>query len=313
MLAGLAQPMGRNPAIFHEDGRTVWLFASPDGVSFQADEPLALEVRFHHGRPGCADSSPRVEVEQNRKRVAVVTDSLPKRSIAAGYRDFPILASGPIRIDVPAVRGGTTRLRLEGGRCGGSVTNAPPISSRTTALAVAPDPSRRARHPAASGFRSAARLIAAAKSGNLAAVAQQVDKGMPVDATDGEVDAYTALGWAAYHGHRDVAERLLERGARIDAQNRRGYSPLMAAAQGGHGEVVRLLLEKGANPNLATRNGDTALLYAAMFADAETVRALLERGARTDATNELGDTAETLAASLGRPDISRVLANAVVE
>jgi uncharacterized protein len=154
----------------------------------------------------------------------------------------------------------------------------------------------------------AAKLIAAAKKGDVEAVKKQLKKGIKVDATTDELDAYTALGWAAYYGHKDVAELLLEEGASIDVQNLSGYTPLMAAAQTGHNRLVRFLLEKGANPNMATKNGDTALIYASMFGNAETVQALLEKGADRRATNKLGDTAETLANALGRSDVATVLA-----
>ena len=156
--------------------------------------------------------------------------------------------------------------------------------------------------------RSPAKLIAAAKSGDLEAVKKQIKKGTAVDATTDEIDAYTALGWAAYYGHRDVVEFLIEKGAKIDVQNHSGYTPLMAAAQTSHNKIVRVLLDKGANPNVATTNGDTALIYASMFGSAETVKALLEKGADRRATNQLGDTAETLANALGRQEITTVLA-----
>ena len=169
--------------------------------------------------------------------------------------------------------------------------------------------------PATAGVSSeapkapATKLIAAAKKGDLEAVKKQLaKKSVTVDMTTDELDAYTALGWAAYYGHKDVAVFLLEKGANIDKQNHSGYTPLMAAAQTGHNKLVRFLLEKGANPNLATKNGDTALIYASMLGNAETVQALLEKGADRTATNKLGDTAETLATALGRNDVATVLA-----
>lgn len=155
----------------------------------------------------------------------------------------------------------------------------------------------------------ATKLIAAAKKGDLEGVKKQLaKKSVSVDMTTDELDAYTALGWACYFGHKDVAELLIEKGATIDVQNHSGYTPLMAAAQTGHNKLVRFLLEKGANPNLATSSGDTALIYASMFGNAETVQALLDKGADRKATNHLGDTAETLATALGRRDITTILA-----
>jgi ankyrin repeat protein len=159
--------------------------------------------------------------------------------------------------------------------------------------------------------KSPAKLIAAAKSGDVVAIEKQLKRGIAVDSmTDDVVDGYTALGWAAYHGHKEAVELLLEKGANINAANRSGYTPLMAAAQQSHDRIARLLLEKGANPNLATLNGDTALIYASMFGSTKTVEALLSKGADRSATNKLGDTAQTLANALGRTEIATVLADA---
>ena len=47
--------------------------------------------------------------------------------------------------------------------------------------------------------------------------------------------------------------QLLAQGARVDAQNDHGYTPLMAAVGLGHTEMVKLLLDHGANPALRTR------------------------------------------------------------
>lgn len=309
-LWSLAQPMGHNPAVLHEDGRRVWLFDGSNVISFPSTERLVFELRFHRGRPGCDDAAARIEVEQSGRQIAVVIDALEEPPLAAGYRDFQVLASRPMRIDVPA-SGGRTTFRLRGGTCGGSVTHVREGSApRATKAARAPTlaSSSIPRKHRARPFRSPATLIAAAKSGDLATVKKQLASGTDVNATTGELDAQTALGWAAYRGHRDVAKFLLEQGARIDAQNRRGYTALMAAAQGGHTELVRSLLERGANPNLATRNGDTALIYAAMFGNTEMIRALLEAGAASSVENALGDTAEALATALGRSDIAAVLA-----
>merc|ERR1711991_531740 len=52
---------------------------------------------------------------------------------------------------------------------------------------------------------------------------------------------------------------LLEAGANVDAQNRWLETPLHAAAYNGHADVVQLLLDAGANALLANDQGKTPL------------------------------------------------------
>jgi len=52
---------------------------------------------------------------------------------------------------------------------------------------------------------------------------------------------------AAYHGHADTVQVLLEKGADADAINDRGQSPIAGAVFKGHDEVVRVLKEGGAD------------------------------------------------------------------
>ena len=47
-------------------------------------------------------------------------------------------------------------------------------------------------------------------------------------------------------GHQGCLELLLDAGADINQQNRRGYTPLFVAVNGGHFFALRFLLRKGA-------------------------------------------------------------------
>lgn len=56
------------------------------------------------------------------------------------------------------------------------------------------------------------------------------------------------LHWACMYGHLPAAELLLHRGARLDATNTLGMTPLMTASFEGHAHVVKMLLGRGADP-----------------------------------------------------------------
>jgi ankyrin repeat protein len=73
---------------------------------------------------------------------------------------------------------------------------------------------------------------------------------------------------------------LLSRGARPDAQNNDGATPLILAAQIGWTDGAQELLARGANVNLGNRRGETPLIVAAQTRDVAMVRLLL--AARAD-------------------------------
>lgn len=60
----------------------------------------------------------------------------------------------------------------------------------------------------------------------------------------------TALHHAARCGHVELIERLIERGADLEAENRHGHVPLSVAVEESQVEAVRCLLNKGADPNV---------------------------------------------------------------
>ena len=88
-------------------------------------------------------------------------------------------------------------------------------------------------------------LLKGASAGDLAGVSQALEQGADVNAKD-EYDN-TALNWAALWGHAEVVKRLLEAGA--DLENRGsggGLTPLANAASRGHSDVAQFLLDHGA-------------------------------------------------------------------
>ncbi|XP_061874521.1 ankyrin repeat, SAM and basic leucine zipper domain-containing protein 1 [Colius striatus] len=68
----------------------------------------------------------------------------------------------------------------------------------------------------------------------------------------------TPLIYAASKGYPEVVALLVAHGSHIDAQDDNGYSALMWAAQHGHKSVILKLLELGADKNLQTKDEKTA-------------------------------------------------------
>ena len=88
-------------------------------------------------------------------------------------------------------------------------------------------------------------LFTAARTGDVAGVKAQLDKGVDVN-SKWRYDT-TALMMAARRGHVDVVKLLLERGADLNVKDTfYNLTPLAAAVMGRSPETVKLLLEKNA-------------------------------------------------------------------
>jgi uncharacterized protein len=92
-------------------------------------------------------------------------------------------------------------------------------------------------------------LIKSAFSGNVQEVERLLGKGANVNAK--RDNGMTALIGAAIEGHEDVVKLLLTRGAEVDAKvyffgRNNGATACDLASQGGHVEIVKLLVRAGA-------------------------------------------------------------------
>jgi ankyrin repeat protein len=96
-------------------------------------------------------------------------------------------------------------------------------------------------------------------------------------------DGFAPLHLAAYFGHEESAELLLDRGADIEARSRnrrlRAVTPLHSAVAGRRNDVARLLLDRGADPNAEQPGGWTPLHQAAASGNLELCKALVAYGA----------------------------------
>ena len=89
-----------------------------------------------------------------------------------------------------------------------------------------------------------------------------------------------------------VTELLAEQSVDVKDEEERSPLHLAASAFGNNGlDLVNLLLNKGANVNLQDKKGWTPLLYAASYQHIKTVRVLLRNNANVNLTNENGETA----------------------
>jgi len=122
-------------------------------------------------------------------------------------------------------------------------------------------------------------------------------------------DGWTPLHLAAFFGHSDLADALLDRGAPIDAlsTNAMKNTPLHAAAAGGKTELVQLLLNRGANPNARQEGGWTALHSAAQAGNREMVEALLANGADINARADNNQGPLDLAMMSGKQEVAALL------
>ena len=130
----------------------------------------------------------------------------------------------------------------------------------------------------------------AAKTGDLAGVQAELDKGVDVDEDDDSSPAMTPLHWAARVGHKEVAELLIATSADVNAIDQLGrtgwaawhVTPLHEAAYHGHKEIAELLITAGADANAkGGRSGWTPLKIAIMTKDKETADLLRKHGGKT--------------------------------
>jgi ankyrin repeat protein len=128
-------------------------------------------------------------------------------------------------------------------------------------------------------------LLGLASAGGHDQIVQRLlEKGADVNAQGGYYG--NALQAASVKGHDQIVQLLLEKGADVNAQgDRGGYygNALQAASAGGHDQVVQRLLEKGADVNAQCGYHGNALQAASAGGHDQVVQRLLENGADVNA------------------------------
>ena len=126
-------------------------------------------------------------------------------------------------------------------------------------------------------------MFRAAKEGNVPIVMLQIDGGMDVNVKQ-YTEGWACLATAADHGHIDLVNALLERGADVNQRMSNNCTALMTASDSGRIEIMKILLDNGADLSAAAK-GWTPLMYAAKNNQREAVELLLKRGADINTDN----------------------------
>jgi ankyrin repeat protein len=135
----------------------------------------------------------------------------------------------------------------------------------------------------------------------------------PAQVPPGEIDksTYQGLFAAALKGDAIEIRSLLAKGARVDARDRSGRTPLHVAAFGAKHEAMRALVAAGANPNALEDDRYDIATIAAVANDVPTLRVALEIGCRpTNITSRYEGTALIAAAHLEHAEVVRTLIRA---
>ncbi|KQU90274.1 hypothetical protein ASC78_20590 [Variovorax sp. Root318D1] len=123
-----------------------------------------------------------------------------------------------------------------------------------------------------------------------------------------EVLAYEGLHRAAWQGDLPKVKALIASGAKLDARDARGRTPLHVATHARQREAVKLLAKAGANLDALEDDRYDAVTIASVADDSATLALLLSLGANAgQVTSRYDGTALIAAAHLGHDEVVRKL------
>ncbi|NQU09841.1 ankyrin repeat domain-containing protein [bacterium] len=120
----------------------------------------------------------------------------------------------------------------------------------------------------------------------------------------------TRLLNAADAGNRDQVDALLQAGAKVNAVDFRGWTPLHHALDRNRTDTALLLLERGADPTRPNEAGGTPLFVAAGANECRGLTALLKRRVEVDTPAQDGVTPLLFAVRRGHTEAVRLLLDA---
>uniref|UniRef100_A0A8C1TUB9 Ankyrin repeat and sterile alpha motif domain containing 3 n=1 Tax=Cyprinus carpio TaxID=7962 RepID=A0A8C1TUB9_CYPCA len=134
-----------------------------------------------------------------------------------------------------------------------------------------------------------------------------LETGVSVNATTSK--GLTPLMLAASCGNESIAYFLLQQGAQLECKDVRGWTALLHSTATGHQQMVKFLLEHHADANIKEPlSGFTPLMEAAASGHEIIVQFLLNHGVRTEERNMKGETARALAMMYGHTKIASLIA-----
>lgn len=162
-------------------------------------------------------------------------------------------------------------------------------------------------HPDAQDEEGFTALISAVRFGFTDIAAMLAErKGVIVNQTDR--GGWTPLMHAAWLDQPELVRMLIAHGAKIDAADRDGLTPLAIAAQNGKVKGALALIDAGADVNEpVAKGGYTPLMLTTISGSTELAEALIGRGANVNAVNPGGVTALMIASARNRPRLVQLL------
>ena len=148
----------------------------------------------------------------------------------------------------------------------------------------------------------------AALNGDIQTVEAELAAGVDVNAASLNGQNQTVLMLAAYNGHTELVEALIDRGGKVNHLDSVNRTALMYCSSGPFPETTELLLDNGADVNIIDNNEKwTALMFAAAEGQVDNVKLLLEHGADWKLKDIDGDTAASFASKGGHTHVAKII------
>jgi len=155
-------------------------------------------------------------------------------------------------------------------------------------------------------------LFHAVSSGKRAIAEFLVSKDADVDLSEPAKDGWKPIHAAAYNEFNKLTHFLVEKQAQLSPPCKaiRGYTPLhiLISTEVAPIDLIKLLIDKGAKINAKNESGGTPLHLAAFWGHKDVIELLIENGAKYDIKNDRGRTALDIAALYGYKDCCKYLA-----
>ncbi|MBN9691389.1 MAG: ankyrin repeat domain-containing protein [Verrucomicrobia bacterium] len=126
----------------------------------------------------------------------------------------------------------------------------------------------------------------------------------------GKATGWTPLHVAAFEGLFQLAKRLVDCGADVNAKDSGGQTPFMDSTHSPNLETAFFLIDHGADLEAAESDGTTCLMWAVMSENAKLVTEVLKHGVNVNALDSEGQSALDFAIRDKLPEIQALLRKA---